>query len=165
MFTTYTSYHQELPLLLLCHSRNLATRAIVGDRLGTFLRSLEQVRLARRLATRRCLAARLPVRRLLVCCNVEHNEENQVRAEDNAASNGSIRMASAGTHMGEPGEMRACPVIPGGKVDNTWSPDVSDWYQMRTARFHLPRSITNWAICSRVIHSFHQILMPRAAWK
>lgn len=81
-------------LLLLRHGRNLATRTVIGNRLSTLLRSLEQVRLSR------CLVVRLPVGRLLVCRDVEHDEENQVGAEDNTARNGSIRVAGASAHMG-----------------------------------------------------------------
>lgn len=116
---TYTSCLRELIMLLLRHSRSLTIGPVVGNCLSTFLGRLNQIRLSRCLAASRRLAIRLPARRFLVCCNVEHDEENQIRAENNATRNRCVRVAGASAHVGEPREVRAGPVIPGRKIDNS----------------------------------------------
>lgn len=60
----------------------------------------------------------LLVRSLLVGADVEHDEEHEVRRQDEAPGHGCIGVAGTGTHVRKPADGRAHPVVPGSKVDD-----------------------------------------------
>lgn len=57
---------------------------------------------------------------LLVRVDVEQDEENQVRAQNNATHRGSERFACAFSYVGEPWSMGTSPVVPRRKVDEPY---------------------------------------------
>ena len=117
---------------------------------------------ARGLAARRALAV------LLVRRDVEGDEEQEVGAEDAHAGEGGELLARALAGVGHPLEVGRGEVGVGGEVDEAWGlrQRVLCGVDGEMGGMEgLPRSMTNWMICRRVIHSFHQMRMPRALWK
>ena len=58
--------------------------------------------------------------RFLVCSKVERDEEDQVRAEDTTACDGSKLLASAATSVGHPLKVCRGEVCVCGKIDKAW---------------------------------------------
>ena len=57
---------------------------------------------------------------LLVRVDVEQDEENQVRAQNNATHRGSKRFARTFSYVGKPWGMGTSPVVPRRKVDEPY---------------------------------------------
>lgn len=106
---------------------------------------------------------------LSVCSNVEHDEENEIAAQDDASGGGGVRLAGTTANVGQPRRVGTGVIIPRRKVDKAcYGSSVRNLALRRWIALlfgNLPRSITNCAIWSRVIHSFQETFTPRALWK
>lgn len=107
----------------------------------------------------------LPI--LLVGGEVEGDEEEEVRAENTDTGEGSKLLTRALAGGGHPGPVSRSEVSVRREVDEAFDAKlVTSTKEDREGHdSNLPRSMTNWIIWRRVIHSFHQILTPRALWK
>jgi hypothetical protein len=104
---------------------------------------------------------------LLVRSNIERDEEEQIRRKSDDAGKSGKLLTRALSGVRQPLEVRRSKVGPGGEVYETLMVSALSTIVCPGSHvvFDLPRSMTNWMIWRRVIHSFHQILMPRALWK
>lgn len=100
---------------------------------------------------------------LVVCGNVEGDEEEQVRGDDGNTGESGELLTSALAHVGSPWEVDRGEVRVGGEVDEACGALVSVVENMGPR--NIPRSMTNCTICSIVMYCFHQMRTPRALWK
>ena len=103
---------------------------------------------------------------LFVGRGVEREEQYQIRAQSGTSGESSEFFTSTSTDMWKLWKVCAGGIIVGGIVDKSWILyQQNSQIQECEQPVNLPRSMMNWAIWSLVIHSFHQIRIPLAAWK
>jgi hypothetical protein len=102
---------------------------------------------------------------LLVGRKIERDEEQQVRAENADSSDGGKLLSGALAGIGEPLPVSRGEVGPRREVDKACQMLALGPTSRPAGRENIPRSMMNCRIWRRVIHSFHQMRMPRALWK
>lgn len=142
--------------LLLSHQWCLAIHALIDNRSGASLRS---VNMLLRYGLGQLLLARSPVG-----LNVKHDEQDEIGAQDGASSSSGIFFTLTVTDMRDRRPVLAHKSVPSSEVHNNCTVLKLNLECERNC-LNLPRSITNWVIWKRVIHSFHHTFTPRALWK
>ena len=111
------------------------------------------------------LAAGRALAVLLVGGEVERDEEEEVGAEDTHAGESSELLTGAPAGIGKPRPVGGGEVGPRSEVDEACRVLAVHNKDQSGGTGYIPRSIMNWMIWRRVIHSFHQMRIPRALWK